>query len=395
MVKFDTLRRTFLAWRTAARTALTLAALWTLPAAAQETGVLLAGDAFDAAPGALHGTPSGTGWSEPWVTQNGDLSVPGYNVATAAPLSYRNLVTAGGYATGGKSYLTAYRGFDKTAAGPFADYLAGGAIGAAGKTVWLSALLRLDANNNDERSFSVYTNFFNDNLVAAGYFGTPSNDGATRYWSLKLGASVYRTGVPVVVGQTALLVVKITFGAPGNATLYVNPTALGGAEPAAASAEAVAAGSLAFKGLAFYGGTQPGLGSLDEVRVGTTFAAVTPAVADNEAPSAVADLAAPTVTDKSVRLTWGAATDNVRVDGYDVYNGTTLLGTTAALEFNVTGLAAATAYTFTVKAKDGAGNQSTPATVNVTTKSAVKFTVQGTKILDPNGNEFLIKGANV
>ena len=55
-------------------------------------------------------------------------------------------------------------------------------------------------------------------------------------------------------------------------------------------------------------------------------------------------------------LAWSGATDNVGVTGYDVYKGTTLLGSTTSTTYAVTGLTAATAYTFSVKAKDAAGN---------------------------------------
>jgi chitodextrinase len=92
--------------------------------------------------------------------------------------------------------------------------------------------------------------------------------------------------------------------------------------------------------------------------------------ADTTAPSAPT-LSASGTTETTTNLSWTASTDNVGVTGYDVYRGTTLLGsTTTARTFSVTGLTASTAYSFSVKAKDAAGNISSSSnTVNVTTLS--------------------------
>ncbi|MFD0671601.1 fibronectin type III domain-containing protein [Cohnella sp. GCM10027633] len=93
--------------------------------------------------------------------------------------------------------------------------------------------------------------------------------------------------------------------------------------------------------------------------------------ADTQAPTAPAGLASPSKTDTTVNLSWTASTDNVGVTGYDVYRGATLAGsTTGATTFAVTGLTASTAYSFTVKAKDAAGNVSAASSaLNVTTNA--------------------------
>jgi endo-1,4-beta-D-glucanase Y len=64
------------------------------------------------------------------------------------------------------------------------------------------------------------------------------------------------------------------------------------------------------------------------------------------------------VTSSSVSLAWDASTDDTAVTGYDVYNGSALATTVTGTTATVGGLAAATAYTFTVKAHDAAGNAS-------------------------------------
>lgn len=91
---------------------------------------------------------------------------------------------------------------------------------------------------------------------------------------------------------------------------------------------------------------------------------------DATAPTAPTSLAASGTTQTSTNLSWNAATDNVAVTGYDVYQGTTLKASVTATNYAVTGLTAATAYTFSVKAKDAAGNISASSNVvNVTTLS--------------------------
>ncbi len=96
---------------------------------------------------------------------------------------------------------------------------------------------------------------------------------------------------------------------------------------------------------------------------------------DITAPTA-ATLSASGTTATTTNLSWTGATDNVAVTGYNVYKGATLLGsTTTATTYAVTGLTAATAYTFYVQAKDAAGNISVASnTVSVTTLASNPIT---------------------
>lgn len=100
---------------------------------------------------------------------------------------------------------------------------------------------------------------------------------------------------------------------------------------------------------------------------------VTTNAPDTTAPTVPANLASPSHTDVSVSLTWSPSSDNVAVTGYEVFRGGVLAGTTAGVSstsLTVTGLTPSTAYSFTVKAKDGAGNRSAASnTVNVTTNA--------------------------
>mgnify|MGYP001794496856 FL=1 len=94
------------------------------------------------------------------------------------------------------------------------------------------------------------------------------------------------------------------------------------------------------------------------------------ATPDTEAPTTPTNLAASNVGSSSVTLSWTASTDNIGVAGYDIYNGGSVIASAAgsATSFNVTGLSPTTAYAFSIRAKDAAGNQSAASnTVNVTT----------------------------
>ncbi|MCX4759745.1 cellulase family glycosylhydrolase [Streptomyces sp. NBC_01275] len=96
---------------------------------------------------------------------------------------------------------------------------------------------------------------------------------------------------------------------------------------------------------------------------------------DTQAPTAPGTPTASAVTASSATLAWTAATDNVGVTGYDVVrvsgSAETNVAASTANSVTVTGLTAATAYTFAVYARDAAGNRSArSATVNVTTAAA-------------------------
>ncbi|MGW6932356.1 fibronectin type III domain-containing protein [Lentzea sp. NPDC054927] len=79
---------------------------------------------------------------------------------------------------------------------------------------------------------------------------------------------------------------------------------------------------------------------------------------DTTAPSAPGNPRSTGTTSSSVSLQWDASTDNVGVTGYDVYNGSALATTVTTTNATVTGLKPDNAYTFTIKAKDAAGNAS-------------------------------------
>ncbi|MCP2308691.1 discoidin domain-containing protein [Kitasatospora paracochleata] len=80
---------------------------------------------------------------------------------------------------------------------------------------------------------------------------------------------------------------------------------------------------------------------------------------DTQAPSAPADLAYSQPASGQIRLTWGAATDNVGVTGYDVYANGALRTSVAGGVLTYTDSQPDSAtVSYYVKAKDAAGNQS-------------------------------------
>ncbi len=90
---------------------------------------------------------------------------------------------------------------------------------------------------------------------------------------------------------------------------------------------------------------------------------------DTQAPTTPAGLTVTGTTASSASLSWSPSSDNVGVTGYDVYRGGQLAGTATGTSFTDTGLAASTAYTYTVKARDAAGNvsaASSPVTATTT-----------------------------
>jgi GH18 family chitinase/chitodextrinase len=79
---------------------------------------------------------------------------------------------------------------------------------------------------------------------------------------------------------------------------------------------------------------------------------------DTQAPTAPGSLRSTGAATTSISLAWNASTDNVGVTGYDVFNGSSLAQTVTGTSATVGGLTPNTTYTFTVKAKDAAGNSS-------------------------------------
>ncbi|WP_394834635.1 discoidin domain-containing protein [Pendulispora rubella] len=83
-------------------------------------------------------------------------------------------------------------------------------------------------------------------------------------------------------------------------------------------------------------------------------------VGDTESPSAPTALNFGGVTSTGIELSWNASTDNINVSGYDVLRNGAVVATTQTSPYTDSGLTSATSYTYTVRARDAAGNLSAP-----------------------------------
>jgi hypothetical protein len=102
-------------------------------------------------------------------------------------------------------------------------------------------------------------------------------------------------------------------------------------------------------------------------------------VAQRRSSSALPDVTAPTVptlsligsSSTSVDLAWTSSSDDIAVDGYNIFGNGAFVGFATSTSFTVTGLSAASAYTFTVRAADATGNLSESSNAVLVTTGAV------------------------
>ncbi|WP_405773047.1 glycosyl hydrolase family 18 protein [Streptomyces sp. NBC_01538] len=103
-------------------------------------------------------------------------------------------------------------------------------------------------------------------------------------------------------------------------------------------------------------------------------------VPGDNAPSAPGTPTASGVTNTSVKLSWGAATDDKGIKNYDVLRDGTKVATVTATSYTDTGLTAGTDYSYTVRARDTA-DQTGPAS------GAVAVRTTGGTTDPPTGNK--------
>jgi beta-glucanase (GH16 family) len=97
------------------------------------------------------------------------------------------------------------------------------------------------------------------------------------------------------------------------------------------------------------------------------------APADTQAPTVPTAMSAQP-SSSHIKLNWEPSRDNYAVKQYEVYSGTTLIGTTQFPTYTVKGLTPQTSYTFKVRAVDFAGNASA-FTPNFTTATTTVIVV--------------------
>ena len=97
-----------------------------------------------------------------------------------------------------------------------------------------------------------------------------------------------------------------------------------------------------------------------------------PTGTDTTPPTVPGTPTATAVSSTRIDLSWTASTDAVGVSGYRIFrNGSTAaLATATATTYSDTGLAASTPYTYTVRAFDAAGNESSASAAGSATTPA-------------------------
>lgn len=268
-----------------------VAALATVAASAQAAPVAYSGLEGQTA-GVLTNTINDGIGMNGWDPQN---TTAGYKITNASPLTFGSLATSadgnyiagtgsiageGGYTNLGRQVNTDYQGaFD--AAGTVSDPWTVKTVDQG--TVWFSFLTRSDRSNPD-----VYFQLHENNIAW--------NDGAgvkiglaSGTWSAALTSGSYAsTSAAYAVNTTTLLVGRYVFNGADSSFhfwAFSDPAAvtLGGADlnPAAAASAitGVAATSIDFRSFkAYLNNDGADRAAIDEIRFGTSFADVTPAV---------------------------------------------------------------------------------------------------------------------
>ncbi|MFB7714092.1 glycoside hydrolase family 6 protein [Streptomyces sp. NPDC056105] len=108
---------------------------------------------------------------------------------------------------------------------------------------------------------------------------------------------------------------------------------------------------------------------------------------DTQAPTAPTGLTVSGKTSGSISLSWTASTDNTGVTAYDVYRAGVQVGSSATTSFTDTGLTASTSYSYTVKARDAAGNVSAASSAVSATTSDGGGTGTGTLKVQYKNND--------
>lgn len=241
------------------------AALMVLTLANRTAAALQAYEGFDYGPDGsdLVGANGGIGFSGGWAAGGFNASVSNNFDRESDALTFGALQTSGGAVR--TAAVGAIAGVTRNLAAP---------LGQANTTAYVSFLVRPEGTLNA----GAFNGFLGLVLESPGepelFIGKPGG-GAINNWVVedRGGSGQHSSPMAASTTATALLVVKAEFASAGNdrVTLFVNPTP-GGPEPAAGVLKTDANfGTLT--GLTIY---SSGAMRIDELRVGATFADVTP-----------------------------------------------------------------------------------------------------------------------
>jgi hypothetical protein len=236
-----------------------------LLAATRARADLLVHEPFDYAPvgSDILGTSGGLGFAGPWQPGGFNASISNNFDVSNDRLAFGALLHSPSVAS--TTAVGAISGITRSLASP---------LGQAGSTTYLSFMIRPQGALHA----GAFNGFMGLVLESPGepelFIGKPGG-GAINNWALedRGGSLQHASPVNVTTTATALLVVKAEYAAIGNDrfTLYVNP-APGAPEPAAGIVKNDANFGLV-QGLTIY---STGAMRIDELRVGQTFADVTP-----------------------------------------------------------------------------------------------------------------------
>ncbi len=232
---------------------------------------LICTEPFNYAVGGLNGKNGGTGWNGAWVEQNGGSS--GYEIFSPG-LTFtqggQTLQSSANKAGGGFVFEGSGRALDVS--GAFSAYATGGLIGLNGTTLYFSSLWELlfSGGNPALVLHADSGSPWNGSVPLIGMGNFTGNNKA----QLKIINTVY-DGPAISINTVYLLVMKMVFGATSTISLFVNPTP-GGAEPAADVTQTGV--GVPFSAMQWFGSNSAGVGLIDEIRFGSTWADVTPAV---------------------------------------------------------------------------------------------------------------------
>jgi len=240
----------------------------------------------------------------------------------------------------------------------FIDYNKDGDFADSGETVWTRSASQ---TNQVSGSFTVPTSAIIGTTrmrVVMQYNAIPSSCGSYNYgetedYTVNITAGVADTTAPIITllgSSTINLEVGDSFSDPGatasdniDGNLTANIVVTGSVNTAVAGTYTLnynvsdAAGNAATE-------------VSRSINVESTV--------DTQAPTAPTNLTASNITETTASLSWSASTDNVGVTAYEVFSSGISIGTVTSTGANITGLVANTTYSYTVSAKDAAGNVS-------------------------------------
>jgi len=249
-------------------------------------------ESFDPVDGKrIWSSSAGRGWKGQWMLHNEDPAKfpEGYVLAAERPLAYPSVAASPSYMRAGMNSLSLWRDLDVDGSLAFAKRITkqeGPAqVGLSGTSVWLSVLVRKETLDREQLLLSLNSEAFYKEEHVAARFGCDvvSMKDDRPFWALQVrnpentGWTIIPTTAAVEAGKTVLLVARLSFAQADTVELYVNPP-LGGKAPDKPSASYVAGKDrkLIFNSLVLWGG-KPDSGAFDEIRIGDSFKAVTPA----------------------------------------------------------------------------------------------------------------------